>query len=45
MSTLGGLIRYSLRRKSRRKGYLPKAKWIEKMKKEGTWKDYKLKNQ
>jgi hypothetical protein len=44
MSTLGGMIRYSMRsrsKNSKNSNWLPKEKWIDKMKKEGKWKDYK----
>jgi hypothetical protein len=45
MSTLGGMIRHALRSKSKRNkrdsSWLPKDQWVEKMKKEGKWKDYK----
>ena len=44
MSTLGGLIRHSFRSKSKKQEpRLSKEKWIEKMKREGKWTDYKKK--
>ncbi len=46
MSTLGGMIRHAMRSKSKRSrskssGWLPKDQWVDKMKREGKWKDYK----
>ncbi len=41
MSTLGGMIRYAMRDKPKKQGWLPKEKWIEKMKAEGKWKEKK----
>lgn len=42
MSTLGGLIRYTVN-KSLKKSWLPKDKWEAKLKAEGKWKDYSKK--
>lgn len=44
MSTLSGMIRYALRDKPKKKeNWLPKDKWIAKMKREGKWVDYSKK--